>query len=464
MENNPQLLWERCLAIIRDNLSEQQFSTWFKPVKALSYEEEDKVFTLQVPSQFFYEFLEENYLDIMQMAISKIFGEGTNLMYQVVVDQTHDISTKLESSPVPNLKPRPVSERQINPVPEAPQDLDPRLNPNYNFKNFIEGVSNRLSRAVGVAVAEKPAKTAFNPLFIYGPSGVGKTHLVNAIGTQIKLTYPQLRVLYVSAHLFMVQYTDSIRNNTTNSFLNFYQTIDVLIIDDIQELSGLTKTQNTFFHIFNHLHLAGKQLILTSDRAPAQMQGFEDRLLTRFKWGMLAELDKPNPELRKAILKNKIIRNGLNISDDIIDFIANTVNESVRDLEGIVNSLLAYSAVYNCEINMQLAERVINRTIKLEKKQVTVDEIIEKTCQVFEVQVDDIFSRSRKRPISMARQVSMYLTQKYTNLPVTRIGVLVGKRDHATVLHSIKQISQQLQIDKKLKQQLEDIENELKRK
>lgn len=464
MENNPQLLWERCLAIIRDNLSEQQFSTWFKPVKALSYEEEDKVFTLQVPSQFFYEFLEENYLDIMQMAISKIFGEGTNLMYQVVVDQTHDISTKLESSPVPNLKPRPVSERQINPVPEAPQDLDPRLNPNYNFKNFIEGVSNRLSRAVGVAVAEKPAKTAFNPLFIYGPSGVGKTHLVNAIGTQIKLTYPQLRVLYVSAHLFMVQYTDSIRNNTTNSFLNFYQTIDVLIIDDIQELSGLTKTQNTFFHIFNHLHLAGKQLILTSDRAPAQMQGFEDRLLTRFKWGMLAELDKPNPELRKAILKNKIIRNGLNISDDIIDFIASTVNESVRDLEGIVNSLLAYSAVYNCEINMQLAERVINRTIKLEKKQVTVDEIIEKTCQVFEVQVDDIFSRSRKRPISMARQVSMYLTQKYTNLPVTRIGVLVGKRDHATVLHSIKQISQQLQIDKKLKQQLEDIENELKRK
>lgn len=342
-------LWNRCLEIIRDNVPESTYKTWFVPIVPLKYE--DKTLIVQVPSQFFYEFLEDKFVDLLRKTLYKVIGDGTKLMYNVLVDKSSGATVNQESTTRSTAIPQSglprVDERKAPGLLRAPavQDLDPHLNPNYNFETFIEGYSNKLSRSVAEAVAENPAKTVFNPLFLHGASGVGKTHLANAIGTRIKELYPDKRVLYVSAHLFQVQYTDSVRNNTTNDFINFYQTIDVLIIDDIQEFAGVTKTQNTFFHIFNHLHQNGKQLILTSDRAPVLLQGMEERLLTRFKWGMVAELEKPTVELRKNILRNKIHRDGLQFPSEVIDYIAENVNESVRDLEGIVISIMAHSTI-----------------------------------------------------------------------------------------------------------------------
>ena len=332
IESNHVVLWNRCLEVIKDNVPETTYNTWFAPIVPLKYE--DKTLIVQIPSQFFYEILEEKFVDLLRKTLYKAIGEGTKLMYNVMVDKTSipNQTVNLEASN----RSTAVTPKSIvggNKAPSflkapAVQDLDPHLNPNYNFENFIEGYSNKLSRSVAEAVAQNPAGTAFNPLFLYGASGVGKTHLANAIGTKIKELYADKRVLYVSAHLFQVQYTDSVRNNTTNDFINFYQTIDVLIIDDIQEFAGVTKTQNTFFHIFNHLHQNGKQLILTSDRAPVLLQGMEERLLTRFKWGMVAELEKPTVELRKNILRNKIHRDGLQFPPEVIDYIAENVNET----------------------------------------------------------------------------------------------------------------------------------------
>lgn len=342
--------------------------------------------------------------------------------------------------------------------------MDPQLNRNYSFENFIEGVSNKLPRSVGQAIAEHPKQSTFNPLFIYGASGVGKTHLVNAIGAKIKELHPTKRVLYVSAHLFQVQYTDSVRKNTVNDFINFYQTIDVLIIDDVQEFASLTKTQNTFFHIFNHLHQNGRQLILTSDRPPTALQGMEERLLTRFKWGLLAELEKPNQQLRHDILENKIRQDGLKIPEEVIDFVSENVNDSVRELEGIVNSLMAYSVVWNRDIDLPLAEQILKRAVKQENKPVTIDFILDKVCGYFNVKQEDVFTKCRKQPVAQVRQIAMYLAQKHTNLSLARIGSLIGKRTHATVLHSCSVVEDRLHVDKAFKSKMDEIEKLLKQR
>ena len=301
-------------------------------------------------------------------------------------------------------------------------------------------------------------------MFIYGPSGCDKTHLVNAIGIHIKQLYPQKRVLYVSARLFQVQYTNSVLHNTTNDFINFYQTIDVLIVDDIQEWMSASTTQETFFHIFNHLFRNGKRIILASDRPPVDLKGMNERLLTRFACGLIAELEKPNVKLCVDILKQKIRRDGLHIPEDVINFIANTANGSVRDLQGVINSLLAYSVVYNSNIDMRLAERVVKRAVKIDDKPLTVDEIIETVCNHYNVSLSSVSSRSRKKEFVMARQVSMYLAQKYTKMPASRIGKLVGGRDHSTVIHSCSKIENLLKVDKSFYAELSSIENSFKLK
>ena len=467
MESSPKLLWERCLQIIRDNVTEQQYKTWFVPIQCLSFQ--DNTLTVQVPSQFVYEYLEEHYVGLLRSVLNRILGAGTKLLYRIEADKTNNITIDLEASTRSVRVPAGKTANNVNKTPNPlqapmPQDLDPRLNPNYNFENFIEGISNKLPRSVGQAIAEHPKQSTFNPLFIYGPSGVGKTHLVNAVGSKIKDLYPQKRVLYVSAHLFQVQYTDSVRNNTINDFINFYQTIDVLIIDDVQEFASLTKTQNTFFHIFNHLHQNGKQLILTSDRPPVALQGMEERLLTRFKWGLLAELERPNQDLRKAILKNKINHDGLKFTEEVINYISENVNDSVRDLEGIVNSLMAYSVVYNRDVDLSLAEQIVRRAVRVENKPVTVDLILDKVCGYFNVKPDDIFTASRKQAIVQVRQIAMYLTQKYTDLSSARIGALIGKRNHATVLHSCNIVQDRIHVDKTFKSKVDDIELLLKKR
>ncbi len=454
-------LWNRCLDIIRDNVSEQAYKTWFLPIVPLEFT--DKTLLVRVPTQFFYEFLEDKYIDLLRKALYKVFGEGTQLMYDVVVNKSSrpEQTVQMESSKRSILPIKQVETAKISVAPLP--DLDPHLNPNYNFDTFIEGVSNKLSRSVAEAVAQNPAKTIFNPLFLYGASGVGKTHLANAIGTRIKELYPEKRVLYVSAHLFQVQYTDSVRNNTTNDFINFYQHIDVLIIDDIQEFAGLTKTQNTFFHIFNQLHQNGKQLILTSDRAPVLLQGMEERLITRFKWGMVAELEKPTIELRRNILMNKIHRDGLVIPMEVVDFIAENVNESVRDLEGIVVSLLAHANVYNRDIDLDLAKRIISKVVHCENKPVSIDEIIAVICNHFGVSTQDLYSKTRKSEVVQARQVAMYLAKQMTELSAAKIGTLIGNKDHATVLHACKTVKAQLEVNKAFQQEMREIRQEFKR-
>ena len=411
--------------------------------------------------------LEENYVSLLSSVLTRCFGHGIKLTYRVVTDKAHHLTQDLQGEPsnkVDTRRPTDRANQSPTPMDAAPQDLDPQLDPHKTFNNYLEGDSNKLPRSIGLSIAEHPNTTQFNPMFIYGPSGCGKTHLVNAIGMRAKQLYPQKRVLYISARLFQVQYTNSVRNNTTNDFINFYQTIDILIVDDIQEWMTAIKTQDTFFHIFNHLFRNGKRIILASDRPPVDLKGMNERLLTRFACGLIAELEKPNVELCVDILHNKIRRDGLTIPEDVIRYIAQTANGSVRDLQGVINSLLAYSVVYNCDIDMRLAERVIKRAVKVDNEPLTVDEILERVCEHFSVTTTAVNSRSRKRDIVTARQVSMYLSQKYTKMPASRIGKLIGNRDHSTVIHSCTQVEKRLKTDKMFSAELGTIENAFKLK
>ena len=467
IENEHIVLWARCLEMIRDNVSETIYKTWFEPIVPQKYSE--GTLTLGVPSPFFYEMLEERFLDLLRAALNKEIGEGTQLMYQVLIAKPSGETTNWEGSKrSPAIPAQTIIRGEGNKTPNpmqspAPQDLDPHLNPNYNFENFIKGSSNEFSRTVGETVAKNPAKT-FNPLFLYGPSGVGKTHLTNAIGTRIKELYPEKRVLYVSAHLLQVQYTDSVRTNHFNDFMKFYQSIDVLIVDDIQEFAGVTKTQQTFFHIFNHLHQNGKQLILTSDRSPIMLQGMEERLLTRFKWGLVAELEKPDTELRRNILRNKIHRDGLDIPEDVISFIAENISDSVRELEGVVNSLLAQSILFKRKIDMELAQRIIRKAIRYENKPISIEEIIEKVCAHYKLDESAIHTKTRKREIVQARQIAMYLAKKHTDHSSSKIGQLIGNRDHATVLHACKIMKDLVEVDKNFKNEVAEIESSIRQK
>ena len=462
MESKHVTLWADCLNIVKDNVSENAFNTWFQPIVPLKYDGKD--FTIQVPSQFFYEYLEEKYADLIHASLTRVIGKKAVLNYRVIVDTTNNGSghTTLQSEHSNTSKPIAV-QKNLNKAPSSivgpkNSEWNANLNNRHSFDNFFEGSSNKLARTVGLAVADNPGKT-FNPLFIHGGSGVGKTHLCHAIGSQIQEKFPEKKVLYISSHLFQVQFTDATRNNTSNDFINFYQGVDVLIIDDIQELAGKEKTQNTYFHIFNHLHLLGKQIILTSDKAPVELQGLEERLISRLKWGMTAELTKPDIELRKKILTNKIKHDGLNISDEIISFIAENVTEHVRDLEGIITSLVAYSLVYNREVDIELATRVISQTVKMEKKQITLEKIQNIVSEYYKIDLDTIHSKSRKREIVQARQVTMFLSKKYTDHSYSHIGNLVGKRDHATVLHACRTVQDGLDIDKLFRMQMKDIED-----
>jgi chromosomal replication initiator protein len=462
VNESPKILWDKCLTLIKQNVNEQHYNTWFKPIVFGKYTAATKVLVLQVESTFVYEYLEEHYLDLLSKVLHRVFGAGVKLRYRVLVDKEHKLANEVEAEPTDKaLAPQPQTRANQSPsVLDAaqPQPLDPHLDPRLTFNNYIEGDSNKLPRAIGLSIAEHPNNSQFNPMFIYGHSGTGKTHLINAIGAKVKQLYPQKRVLYISARLFQVQYTNAVLKNQLNSFIAFYQTIDVLIVDDIQEWATAVKTQDTFFHIFNHLFRNGKRIILASDRPPVDLKGMNERLLTRFSCGLIAELAQPNVDLCVNILNNLIRRDGLKIPADVIRFIAETANGSVRDLQGVINSLLAYSVVYNCDINMALAERVIKRAVKIDDEPLTIDDIINTVCQHFNVSTSAINSRSRKKDFVTARQVSMYLAQKYTKMPASRIGKLVGGRDHSTVIHSCTKIEQRIKTERSFSDEIESIE------
>lgn len=467
MSINSQDLWKQCLYLIKENVSEQQYNTWFKPLVFEKYNPSTKTLLLMVPSALVYEYLEEHFLDLLRKVLTRIFGQNVSLTYRVVVDKKNHLTQDIESDnegEIISCEPRTNANQSPTVLDSAIPDLDPQLNPHQTFSNFIEGDSNKLPRSLGLSIAEHPQTTQFNPMFIYGPSGCGKTHLINAIGVKIKQLYPQKRVLYISARLFQVQYTNAILKKTVNDFINFYQTIDVLIVDDVQEWMTAKSTQDTFFHIFNHLFRNGKRIILASDRPPVDLKGMNERLITRFSCGLIAELERPNVQLCSDILKSLVRRDGLDIPADVIQYIAETANGSVRDLQGVVSSLLAYSVVYNSNVDMRLAERVIKRAVKVDDHPLTIDDILDKVCNHFNVSASEVNSKSRKRDLVLARQVSMYLAQKYTKMPTSRIGKLIGGRDHSTVIHSCSQVEERLKIDKSFGNEITSIENSFRLK
>lgn len=467
MKVSPDNRWGKSLALIRQNVTQQQFETWFKPIVFEHYNEATKTILVQVPSLFVYEYLEENFLNLLKTVLYRSFGEGAQLTYRVVTDKEHKLTQDLEADPTDAEPRKERSGASQSPSPmdvDKAADIDTQLDPHLNFKNYVEGTSNKLARSLGLSIAEHPSQPQFNPMFIYGPSGCGKTHLINAIGLRCKQLYPEKRVLYISARLFQSQFVDANLHSSINDFIRFYQTIDMLIVDDIQEWVNATKTQDTFFHIFNHLFRNGKRILLVSDRPPVDLKGMNERLLTRFSCGLIAELEKPNVELCTDILKAKIRRDGLHIPDEVIRFIASTANGSVRDLEGVVNSLLAYSVVYNSNVDMRLAERVIKRAVKVDDNPLTVDEILDTVCNHFSVTLSAVNSKSRKHDLVIARQVTMYLAQKYTKMPASRIGRLVGNRDHSTVIHSCAQVENRLKVDSSFKEEVNSIEVSFKLK
>jgi chromosomal replication initiator protein len=468
MTVNPKALWDQSLVLIAQNVTKEQYNTWFKPIVFELYDEEKKTLLVQIPSTFFYEYLEANYVDLLTKVLSHTFGSGVKLTYRIVVVKKPPVLSNVEADPA-DAAPKPESETRANRAPSIldaaqPQDIPSHLNPKLTFENYIEGDSNKMTRSIGCSIAEHPFNAQFNPFFIYGPSGCGKTHLVNAIGLMIKKLYPEKRILYISAKLFSVQYTQAVLENHTNDFIAFYQTIDVVIIDDVQEWIGKTKTLETFFHIFNHLFRNNKRIILACDRPPVALTGLPDRMLTRFVCGLIGEMERPNVQLCVDIMRHKIRRDGLDIPDDVLLYIAENANCSVRDLQGTINQLLAYSIVYNSKLDIKLAKRCIERAVKIDDHPLTVDDILDKVCNHYKVTNTNINSKSRKKEYVIARQVSMYLCQKYTKMPSSRIGKLVGDRDHSTVVHSCKQVEQRLKVDRDFHDELLSIENSFRLK
>ena len=454
--------WNRCLDVIKANLPAEQFNAWFAPIVAVDYDQENNHVTLKVPSEFYREKIEGHYLNILSLALKKVFGENVKLFYKYNVvrgDETSSVKQQEDNSSIrlkQELKIR--NPRVANPFErqDTLDDIDPQLNPRYTFENYCGSMSNRLAVSVANAIATHPEVKTYNPFFIFGSTGVGKTHLLQAVGVKLKENNPRMRVLYVTARVFENQYTTAVLQKKVNDFINFYQSSDVLLLDDIQEFAGKPGTQNTFFHIFNHLHQHQRQLIMSSDCRPSDLDGMVPRLISRFKWGMTVELEKPDYELRRKFLAMKSVQDGLNIDDEVLDFIASNVTESVRELEGVMVALLAHATMLEQEITIDLARSVIGNTVKVSQRQLTFEMIAETVAKYYNLSTDLIYGKSRKREISDARQLVMYLAKKEAQMSSPSIGAKLD-RTHATVLHACIQIKQRMDIEKDFSREVQDI-------
>ena len=473
MNNTADSVWKNCLSFIKDNIQPQAYKTWFEPIVAIKLT--DHSLSIQVPSKFFYEWLEEHYVKILKVALTKELGDHAKLVYIIKMENTYGnnqpFTEKIPSANRSAIKSQQANIPLKNKNPELKNPfvipgirnikIESQLNPVYSFENFLEGDSNRLARNAGIAVANKPGGTSFNPLLIFGGVGLGKTHLAHAIGVDVKDKYPEKTVLYISAEKFTQQYIESVKKNNRNDFIHFYQIIDVLIIDDVQFLSGKSGTQDVFFHIFNHLHQNGKQVILTSDKAPVDMQDIEQRLLSRFKWGLSAELQKPDFETRVSIVKNKLYRDGVEMSEEVIDYIAKNIKTNVRELEGAIISLIAQSSFNKKEITIGLAKEIVEKFVKNTKREVSIDYIQKVVSDYFQMDVDTLQSKTRKRHIVQARQLAMFFAKKFTKASLASIGSQIGQRDHATVLHACKTVDNLSSTDKQFRKYVEDLTKKL---
>lgn len=458
MEKTHQQLWDDCLQFIKDNIPAPQFEAWFMPITSLGFE--DKKLKLMLPSPFVVDILEQRYLPVLGSAIKKVYGPDVTLTYHYlqIQNEPNTAVSMRTSSPSPTIIEQSTKSKPANPFQvQNLQPFDPQLNPRYTFENYCAGDSNKIARSIGESVAMNPSVKTFNPLFVFGSTGVGKTHLIQAIGIRLKENNPDARVLYVNARLFESQFTAAKLKGEINNFFHFYQSIDTLIIDDIQDLNNKPGTQNTFFHIFNHLHQNDKQIIMSSDCAPSEMEGFEERLLSRFKWGMSVQLDKPDINLRREVLIQKAEQDGIELSSEVIEYIATNVTESIRDLEGVMVSLIGRATVLNTDITLDLARQVIANSVKINRKQINFELIVEHVCSYYGIDPDHLFTKSRKREISDARQMLMYLSKKLAKMPLTAIGSRID-RTHATVIYACKNIEERLSLEKQLKDDVAAIE------
>jgi len=473
MNTSHESAWESCLKVIKDNISLQAFKTWFEPIVPVKLE--GHILTIQVPSHFFYEWLEQHYITLLRKVIKKELGLEGTLEYSIVMENNTQsrspYTVKLPTNNSSSLKNAPVNmpinvdEKQIrNPfvIPGLKKvNIESNLIPNFTFENFIEGECNRLARASGFAVANKPGGTAFNPLLLYGGVGLGKTHLAHAIGISIKERFPNKTVLYVQSEKFAHQFIDAIKNQTTNDFVHFYQMIDVLIIDDVQFFAGKERTQDVFFSIFNHLHQNGKQIVLTSDKAPVEMQGMEQRLLSRFKWGLSADLGTPDLETRIAILEKKMYGSGIELPREVVEYLAYSINTNVREIEGALNTLLAQASLNKKAITLDLAKQMVDKFVRSTAREVSIEYIQKVVCDYFDLPIEMLKSKTRKREVVQARQISMYFSKKMTKSSLASIGSHCGGKDHATVLHACRTVVNLSETDKQFRHYLEELEKKL---
>ena len=465
--------WEKCLQVIKDNIALNSYKTWFIPIIPVKLE--TNILTIQVPSHFFYEWLEEHYIVLLKKVIKRVVGNEGRLEYSIVMENntknanpyTVKIPTSNNSSTknYPINAPLNINENQIrNPfiIPGLKKvNIESNLNSAWTFDNFIEGDCNRLARSAGYAVANKPGGTAFNPLLIYGGVGLGKTHLAHAIGISIKEQHPNKTVLYVGSEKFAHQFIDAIKHQSTNDFIHFYQMVDVLIIDDVQFFAGKTKTMDVFFSVYNHLHQNGKQIILTSDKPPVEMQDMEQRLLSRFKWGLSADLTPPDLETRIAILQRKMYGNGIELPSEIVEYLAYSINTNIREMEGAWTSLLAQASLNKKAITLELAKQMIDKFVKSTSREISIEYIQKVVCDYFSLPMEILKSKTRKREVVQARQISMFFSKKLTKSSLANIGAHCGGKDHATVLHACRTVSNLSETDKQFKVYLADLEKKL---
>ena len=477
MSKNLYEIWNECLAMIRENVPPQAYSTWFEPIKPVDFK--NGLLTIQVPSDFFYEFLETHYIKVIKTTIRKVLGPEGKLEYSIMMDNNVNkpVVVKQPSVDRTNTKNPPkqiqidfenTESKILNPfaLPGIKKvNIESNLNENYCMENFVVGDCNRVAYEAGLAVSKNPGRTAFNPMFVFSPTGMGKTHICQAIGLETKKHHPELTVLYVNAEQFLMQFQASCRNNSSKSsrddFVHFYQMIDVLIIDDIQFLSGKPKTQDTLFHIFNHLQQTGKQLIFTCDKPPAEIKDMEQRLISRFKWGLSAEMSLPDVETRRNILKRKAYNEGVELPEDVVNYIAEHIKTNVREMEGFLISLIAQSSLNRKSITISLAKQMVERFVNNSNREITITYIINAVCEEMGTSQADFFTKSRKRNIVQARQLSMYFSKKYTKAPLITIGEQCGGKDHATVIHALKTVANLLDTDKQFRAIADKIEQTL---